>query len=276
MGAAMSITAFPILARILTDQRLDQTHLGTVALGCAAVDDVTAWCLLAVVVGIVRAQVSAAAMVLVMVALFIVLMLLLVRPLVARWVRQLDHREGALSAGVLTVTFVAVLLSALTTESLGIHAVFGAFLLGAIIPCDSRLAREITQKLRDPVLFLLLPAFFANTGLRTQLGLVSNSADLLLTLVIIVVATLGKFAGAFIASRATGGSWALSSAIGILMNTRGLMELIVLNIGLELGIIGPRLFAMMVIMALVTTFITSPILRWIVRVHPREPAFQIP
>jgi Kef-type K+ transport system membrane component KefB len=274
MGAAMSITAFPVLARILTDRRLEKTPLGTVALGCAAADDVTAWCLLAVVVGVVRSQVSSAAMVLVATLGFMTLMFFVVRPILSAQVRRLDASDRPIAGWVITLTFVMVLLSALVTERIGIHAVFGAFLIGAIIPSDSRLAREITAKLREPVIFLLLPAFFAYTGLKTQLGLVSTPTDILITFVIILVATVGKFVGTLLASRATGGSWALSSALGVLMNTRGLMELIVLHIGLELGIIGPRLFAMMVVMAIVTTLVTSPILRAIVRRNPTEPAFR--
>src|SRR5207302_4457318 len=151
----------------------------------------------------------------------------------------------------------------LTTESIGVHAVFGAFLFGVLIPHDSRLARDIGRKLYDVVTVLLLPAFFAFTGLRTQIGLVSTGAEWGMCAAIVVVATVGKFGGAFLAARATGHGWRDAAAVGSLMNTRGLMDLIVLNIGLDLGVISPTLFTMMVLMALITTFMTTPVLEWV-------------
>ena len=156
---------------------------------------------------------------------------------------------------------VAVLISALATEWIGIHAIFGAFLLGAVVPHDSRLAREVTRKTHDVVTVLLLPAFFAYTGMRTQIGLVAGVEQWLICGAIIAVATAGKFGGALVAARCVGLDWRTSAALGVLMNTRGLMELIVLNIGLDLEVISPSLFAMMVLMALVTTLATTPILR---------------
>jgi Kef-type K+ transport system membrane component KefB len=156
---------------------------------------------------------------------------------------------------------VAVLLSALATEAIGIHAIFGAFLLGAIVPHDSRVAREVGRRLHDVVTVLLLPAFFAYTGMRTQIGLVSGAEQGLLCGVIIVAATAGKFGGTLLAARLTGLGWRTATSLGLLMNTRGLMELIALNIGLDLGVISPALFAMMVLMALVTTMMTAPLLR---------------
>jgi len=158
---------------------------------------------------------------------------------------------------------VALLFSAMTAEWIGIHAIFGAFLLGAIIPHDSEVAIDFQHKLEDIVKLLLLPAFFAYTGMRTQIGLVSGWEAWGFTAVIILVATLGKFGGSCAAARLTGLDWRMSTALGILMNTRGLMELIVLNIGLELGVISPALFAMMVIMALATTMATTPVLHWL-------------
>jgi Kef-type K+ transport system membrane component KefB len=162
------------------------------------------------------------------------------------------------------LVFVALFLSALTTESIGVHAIFGAFLIGAVMPHDSALTRAFTEKLEDLVAIVLLPAFFAFTGMRTQIGLVAGVEQWFVCAMIIVVATLGKFGGSLAAARLTGLSWRYSAALGILMNTRGLMELIVLNIGLDLGIISPTLFAMMVIMALVTTLATTPLLRLLV------------
>jgi Kef-type K+ transport system membrane component KefB len=260
MGVALSVTAFPVLARILSDRGLDKTEAGTVALGCAAADDVTAWCLLALVVGVAQAQVAGALAVGVGALAFIAGMFLVVRPL-AGWVcRRLDH-PGPLPHAAIPGLFVAVLLAALATESIGIHAVFGAFLLGAVIPHESRLAREVTRRLKDIVTVLLLPAFFALTGMRTEIGLLSGWENWLICGAVILVATLGKFGGTLAAARLTGLDWRTSAALGAMMNTRGLMGLIVLDIGLGMGVISPTLFAMMVVMALVTTLATAPALR---------------
>lgn len=263
MGVSMSITAFPVLARILTDRRLEKTEIGVLALTCAAADDVTAWCLLALAVGVARAEMSQALIVIGLTLAYMAVMFWLVRPIAERMADQYD--SGPATRNKTALVFVAVLLSALATEFIGVHAIFGAFLLGAIIPHQSALAREFTDKLEDLVTILLLPAFFAFTGMRTQIGLVSGLQDWVICGLIILVATLGKFGGTVVAARFHGISWRHSSALGVLMNTRGLMELIVLNIGLDLGIISPRLFAMMVVMALVTTLTTTPILRLLER-----------
>jgi K+:H+ antiporter len=261
VGVAMAITAFPVLARILTDRGIDKTALGVTALGAAAVGDVTAWCLLALVVGVAKAQVGDALLVIFWAALFVAAMLVVVRPLVSAYVRR--KGDAPPSRETIAIVMIGVLLAALTTEVIGIHAVFGAFLLGALIPHDSRLARDICRKLYDVVTVLLLPAFFAYTGLRTQIGLVSSGAEWAMCAAIVLVATAGKFGGAFLAARATGHGWRAAAAVGSLMNTRGLMELIVLNIGLDLGVISPTLFAMMVVMALVTTMATAPALHFL-------------
>ncbi|QEL18656.1 cation:proton antiporter [Limnoglobus roseus] len=260
MGVAMSITAFPVLARILTDRRMERTELGIVALGCAAADDVTAWCLLALIVGVAQSELTGVVAVTAEAAAFVALVLLVARPLVARWSAKVDSTAGPLHPLVVSGTFLAVLASAMTTELIGIHALFGAFLLGAVIPHDGRLAREFAAKVKDPVTVLLLPAFFAYTGMRTQIGLVSTGADWLWVGAIVLVATAGKFGGATVAARLTGQSWRNAAALGALMNTRGLMELIALNIGLDMGVLSPALFAMMVIMALATTAMTSPVI----------------
>lgn len=265
MGVAMAITAFPVLARILTDRGLERTDLGQLALACAAADDVTAWCLLALVVGIAKAELATAWQVLLGAMAFIGAMLLVVRPLVARLLRTLDDDPARpVPAIAISGTFFAVLLAAAGTELIGIHAVFGAFLLGVIIPHDSRIAAKFNEILREPVTALLLPAFFAYTGMRTQIGLVSGTTAWICVVAILLVATLGKFGGTVAAARWEGMSWREAAALGALMNTRGLMELIVLNIGLDLGVISPQLFAMMVIMALVTTATTAPILKWLI------------
>ncbi len=258
LGAAMSITAFPVLARILTDRRIQRTTLGVLALGCAATDDVTAWCLLAFVVAVDRAAVGTAVPVLVLTAAFIAFMLLVVQPVAARLLARLG--EVRLTPGGIALIFTALLLCAITTELIGIHAIFGAFLLGAVIPHDSPVAREFVAKLEDLVTVLLLPAFFAFTGMRTRIDLVSGLEQWLVCGLIILVATAGKFGGALAAARFTGLGWREAAGLGVLMNTRGLMELIVLNIGLDLGVISPTLFAMMVLMALVTTMATTPML----------------
>jgi Kef-type K+ transport system membrane component KefB len=263
MGVAMSITAFPVLARILTDRGMQRTPLGILALGCAASDDVTAWCLLAFVVGVAQAQLGGAFLVLALTAGYIGFMLLLVRPLLTRLLAYCESEP--LPQGVIAVIYGALLLSALATEAIGIHALFGAFLLGAIIPHDSAVARALTRQLQDLVTVLLLPAFFAFTGMRTQLGLVAGAEQWLLCGLIIVVATAGKLGGTLAAARLTGLGWREGTALGLLMNTRGLMELIVLNIGLDLKVISPALFAMMVLMALVTTLATTPLLQPLMR-----------
>jgi Kef-type K+ transport system membrane component KefB len=270
MGVSMAITAFPVLARILTDQSLQSTRLGVMALACAAADDVTAWCLLALAVGVAQARIGQSLLVTALAVAFIAVMFWIVRPLVAQVCRRWETHAGSLPPTAVAGGYVAVLLSALITEAIGIHAVFGAFLLGAVVPYQSRLARDFIAKLQEPVTVLLLPAFFAYTGMRTQIGLVSGWSNWALCAVIILVATLGKFGGTLVAARWTGQRWRDAAALGILMNTRGLMELIVLNIGLDLGVISPTLFTMMVLMALATTVATSPILKWLLPTGLRD------
>jgi K+:H+ antiporter len=256
----MSITAFPVLARILTDRGIQKTPLGVVALGCAATDDVTAWCLLAFVVGVAQARIGGAFAVLALTLAYIAVMFLFVRPVATRFFARYTEADD-LTPNLVALVFAALLISSLITEYIGIHAVFGAFLLGAIIPHNSPVARALTGRLEDLVTILLLPAFFAFTGMRTQIGLVAGYEQWLLCGLIILVATAGKFGGTLAAGRLTGLGWRDAAALGLLMNTRGLMELIVLNIGLDLGVISPTLFAMMVLMALVTTMAASPLLQ---------------
>src|SRR5271157_781857 len=264
LGVSMSVTAFPVLARILTDRGIHKTRMGVIALTCAAVDDVTAWCMLAFVVSVARAQAAGAVATIAMALGFIALMIVVVRPTMVRLSLVYGNR-GRLTQGVMAAIFVALLFSASATELIGIHAVFGAFALGAVIPHDSGMARELTDRLEDIVIVLLLPAFFAYTGLRTQIGLVNGTGPWLTCILIILIASLGKFGGSAVAAAFTGLGWRDSLALGTLMNTRGLMELIVLNIVLEMNIISPTLFAMLVLMALVTTFATTPILHLITR-----------
>lgn len=268
LGISMSVTAFPVLARILEDRRLQNTETGTVAMICAAVGDVTAWCVLAFVVGIIQAKISAAIWTSALTLLYITGMFLVIRPLaqkLAAWYERSDGGEQTM----LGVVCIMLLLSSMATEFIGIHTLFGAFLMGAVIPHDSRLARTLETRLRDLVVVMFLPAFFAFSGLRTRIDLIAPG-QWVLCAAIILVACLGKFGGSALAARFTGMSWRNASAVGILMNTRGLMELIVLNIGLDLGVISPTLFAMLVLMALVTTFATTPILDLIVRGREEE------
>ena len=258
VGVAMSITAFPVLARILTDRRMSRTELGALALSCAAVDDITAWCLLAFIVGVVQAASGGVVFVILMTLAFIAFMFTVVRPIAVRVARQVEDRDP--SHATIAMVVVAVLVAALVTEGIGVHAIFGAFLLGTVTPHDSRLARVIKERFEDLVTILLLPAFFAFTGMRTQIDLVTGSEWLVVAL-IIGVATAGKFGGTLLGARVSGLSWRSAASLGILMNTRGLMELIVLNVGLDLGVISPKLFTMMVLMALATTMATTPVLR---------------
>ncbi|HTI51804.1 MAG TPA: cation:proton antiporter [Planctomycetaceae bacterium] len=267
LGVAMAITAFPVLARILTDRGMQTSRLGVIALACAATDDVTAWCLLAFVVGVAQAQVGGALLVVALTIGYIAFMVFVARPTVGRYLGRLD--ESQLTPGTIALVFVGLLLSTLTTEAIGVHAIFGAFLFGAMIPHDSPLSRALTHKLEDLVTILLLPAFFAFTGMRTRIGLVSGIDQWLVCGLIILVATAGKFGGTYAAARLTGLARRDSAALGILMNTRGLMELIVLNIGLDMKVISPTLFAMMVLMALATTLATTPILHWLATLAPR-------
>jgi Kef-type K+ transport system membrane component KefB len=260
MGIAMSITAFPVLARIIQQRGLTGSPLGSTAVACAAVDDVTAWCLLAVVLAIAQAQgLGRAALTIGLAVTFTVGMLFLVRPrlpaLIARFGREESHQAG-LIAGVLVFAFA----SALLTEAIGIHALFGAFLAGVVLPPQEKLGVPVRERLESFSTVFLLPLFFAFTGLRTQVGLLDSWQSWLLCGLIAIVAIAGKLGGTSLAARSTGMSWHDSLSIGALMNTRGLMELIALNIGYDLGILSAQSFTMMVIMALVTTIMTGPIL----------------
>ena len=264
VGVAMSITAFPVLARILQDRGLQQTHLGTMALTCAAINDAIAWCLLAFVVSVMQSTPAAAVRTVAWTIVYIAVMLTGGRALVTRIVTRLDTAPH-LGERSLALVLVAVLSSAVATEFIGIHAIFGAFLLGAILPHRSRVADHVTTRIGDLVRVMFLPVFFAFTGLRTEIGLVETLSDWTWCAVIIAVATVGKWGGTTAAARLLGLDWRTSGALGILMNTRGLVELIVLNIGLDLGVLTPRLFTMLVLMAIVTTMMTSPILMAILR-----------
>ncbi|MFN6039942.1 MAG: cation:proton antiporter, partial [Bacteroidota bacterium] len=260
MGIAMSITAFPVLARILQERDLTKTKLGSLIITCAAIDDITAWCILAVVIAIVKAgAVVGALLTIVLALLYLLVMLKFVQPFVKKLGEVYSNKES-LSLNIVAIVFGILLISSYATELIGIHALFGAFLAGVIMPQSIGFRRILIERVESVSLGLFIPLFFVITGLRTQIGLL-NQAHLWGTcLLVITLAVTGKFGGGLIAGRVTGQSWKDSLSIGALMNTRGLMELIVLNIGFDLGILKPEIFAIMVIMALVTTFMTGPML----------------
>jgi Kef-type K+ transport system membrane component KefB len=259
IGVAMSITAFPVLARILEDRGLSQTTLGSIAITCAAVDDVTAWCILALVIALVKsAGLGSSAMTIGLTLVFAVLMFFVVRPQLARVIKEPDsqfHRRR-----LIPIILAFVLACALLTETIGIHALFGAFVAGVVMPPSTEFRIFLKDKLEAFSSYALLPLFFAFTGLRTQVTLLNDWLGWVLCAVIILVAIAGKLGGSMFMARWTGMSWTQSFSIGVLMNTRGLVELVVLNIGYDLGILSGRIFAMMVLMALVTTFMTGPLL----------------
>ena len=260
MGISMSITAFPVLVRILQDRSIFKTPLGSTATACAAVGDVTAWAMLAFVVAIARAtSMGGAAFSLGLVLVFVALMLFVIKPNLPRWLGQpaLERREP--SKAVLAVVIAVVLASALTTQLIGIRALFGAFLAGIVMPTAGGFRDKLVVRVENLSSILLLPVFFAFTGLRTEIGLLNNAQDWFICLIIIGVATAGKLGGSALAARLTGMKWRESLQLGALMNTRGLMELIALNIGYDMGILSQRIFTMLVIMALVTTIMTGPL-----------------
>ncbi len=259
MGIALSITAFPVLARVLEDRGLVRTPLGSTAIACAAVGDVTAWSLLAVVVTLVTAGGvgDALARIAGMLLLFVGVMALVVRPMLAR---LFARRGGPLTRSGTATVLLMLLGSALLTERIGIHALFGAFLAGVIVPPDEALRRQLRERLESISSVFLLPLFFAFTGLRTQIGLLDDAASWIVCIGIVAIAVTGKLVGSMLAARWSGSSWNDAFTIGALMNTRGLMELVALNVGYDLGIISPRMFTMLVVMAIVTTVMTGPLL----------------
>ena len=260
MGIAMSITAFPVLARILKDRGLTQSPLGTTALACASIDDVTAWCILAVVIAIVKSTgYSQALLTIGLTFLFIAVMLLFIKPRVESLI---EKRILSSTRSQLTLSGIVAfaLACAWFTETIGIHALFGGFLAGVVMPSTTGVQTFLKERIEGFSAAALLPLFFVFTGLRTQITLLNDLSSWLTCLAIIIVAVFGKLVGSMLMARWTRMSWHDSFAIGVLMNTRGLIELVVLNIGYDLGILSGRIFAMMVIMALATTFMTAPLL----------------
>ena len=255
VGTAMAITAFPVLARLLAEKNMLGIKVGTLALTCAAIGDALAWCLLALVIAIIHAKgLTSALLTLGLTLLFIGIMFTVVRPLLAYADRRISSKRV-----LIALSLVLLLLSAYFTNAIGIHPVFGAFLMGIILPRKTTYIEQV-RSLDHVNNILFLPLFFVYSGLRTQIGLIGAPVLWLICLLVLVIACMGKILGSTLPVRWMGETWKESLTLGILMNTRGLVELIVLNIGLDLGVLSPTLFAMLVIMALMTTMMASPLL----------------
>ncbi|MEJ5104722.1 cation:proton antiporter [Chryseobacterium sp. MYb328] len=263
IAIAMSITAFPVLARIVQERNLHKTKIGTVVITCAAADDITAWCILAAVIAIVKAgSFSGSVFVILMAILYVYIMIKAVRPFLNK-IAESQKGKGFINKGLVAIFFLVLIISSYATEVIGIHALFGAFMAGAIMPENVKFRNLFIEKVEDVALVLLLPLFFVFTGLRTQIGLLNDPHLWKIGGLIILTAVTGKFVGSALTAKFLNISWKDSLTIGALMNTRGLTELIVLNIGYDLGVLGPELFALLVIMALFTTFMTGPCLDFI-------------
>jgi Kef-type K+ transport system membrane component KefB len=260
IGVAMSITAFPVLARIIEERGMSNSHLGNIAIACAAVDDITAWCALASVIAVVKLNgIGPSALTVFLALIFVTFMLFVLKPRLNRAIGGgVDVQKNGI--GVVVAALIMVFISAYITEVIGVHAIFGAFLAGAVMPASSALRSFLRDKLATFSSAALLPLFFAFTGLRTQIGLLNDWQSWLACAGIIIVAIAGKLGGSALAARLSGMNWPDSLSIGVLMNTRGLMELVALNIGYDLGILPDRIFAIMALMALITTCMTAPLL----------------
>lgn len=263
IGIAMSITAFPVLARIIQERGLTKSHLGTITLASAANGDITAWCLLAVVVAIAQAGSMLSAVYNILFSgVYILLMFFVIRPFL-RMVGHIYHNKEVIDKGLVALMFLILIVSSYLTEILGLHALFGAFIAGVVMPSNIKFRKIMTEKVEDVSLSLFLPLFFVSTGLRTQIGLLNTPELWAMCGIITLVAIVGKFGGAYFSARFVGESVKHSLYIGALMNTRGLMELVVLTIGYEMNILPPPIFVMLVIMTLVTTFMTTPLISFI-------------
>ncbi|MBN0048308.1 cation:proton antiporter [Streptomyces actuosus] len=260
IAVSMSITAFPVLARILTDRGLYRSRVGALAMASAAVDDVTAWCLLAAVVAVTGSGSPLEAVITALYAVgFAAVMVIVVRPLLARWAARAERRHA--DGVVLVVLFSGVCLAACATDGIGVHALFGAFVLGVVAPRGNRAVEVTATRLRAFALPVLLPLFFVGTGLKTDVSLLAaDPRQWLWAGAVLAVAVLGKWGGGSLAARLSGQGWRDAMTLGALMNCRGLTELVVLDVGLGLGVIGPQLFTILVLMALVTTAATTPAL----------------
>jgi Kef-type K+ transport system membrane component KefB len=270
IGISMSITAFPVLARILQERGLMKTRIGTLAITCAAIDDISAWCLLASLIAIVKAGTFISSVYTIILSIaYIVFMLMIVRPFLKRFGEIFNSKEG-ISKGIVAVFLITLLGSSYLTEIIGIHALFGAFVAGLIMPPNIKFRSILIEKIQDLTLILLLPIFFVISGLRTEIGLLNNPYLWEITGIVVLIAVTGKFAGSALSLRFVGQSWRESLIIGALMNTRGLMQLVVLSIGYDLGVISPEIYTIMILMALVTTFMTGPALDIINKLIPEK------
>ena len=260
LGVAFSITAIPVLGRIMMELNIQRTRIGTLTLTAAAVDDAIGWILLAGVAGVVRSSFDPMRMV-EMVAetiAFVLVMVFVVRPLMVAWIRR-TVKEGTLSVNALTIVLVMLFASAMATNAIGIFAIFGAFFLGAILSDQEEFRVAISARLQDVVVAFFLPVFFTYTGLRTQIGTLGSWEMGLIAVAVVATAMLGKLGGCAVMARLFGFSKKDATIIGVLMNTRGLTELIVINAGYELGVIPPSMFTMLVLMAVLTTILTTPL-----------------
>ena len=266
MGTAMSITAFPVLARILKERNLLGTGLGSMAISCAAIDDISAWLLLAVLTAMVHSGQSwhHFAVTLFLLVAFVAVMLVPIRRAAA--LLESHYQKNGAGVQFISSLILFMLAASWTTERLGVHALFGAFMAGLVMPKNERMTADVIDRIESLSLALLLPLFFALTGLRTRIDLLTDKSMWGYSLAIIATAVIGKLTGTAFTARATGMNWKDSFGLGVLMNTRGLVELVILNAGLDLGILSPALFTMMVLMALTTTFMTSPLLS-VMKIH---------
>jgi Kef-type K+ transport system membrane component KefB len=267
MGIAMSITAFPVLARILRERGLSKTKLGVSALTCAAADDLTAWCILAAVIALIKSGSPVSALYTIgLVVIYLFVMLKIVRPALEK-LEQVYGKHEKKRTAIMALFIIMLIVSSYITSVIGINALFGAFIAGIIMPSGFSFRKIVIDKIEDVSILLLLPLFFVITGLRTRIGLLNEGHMWISFGWVLIVAVAGKFGGITLASKITGKSWKDSLSVGVLMNTRGLMQLIVLNIGFDLGVLSPEIFAMMVLMALVTTFMTGPaldLINWLI------------
>lgn len=263
VSIALSITAFPVLARIIQEKGLTKTHLGTISLASAANGDITAWCLLAVVVAIAQAGSMLSAIYNIGFSfIYLLLMFTVIRPFL-RMIGHIYHNKEVVDKGLVAFMFLLLIVSSYLTEILGLHALFGAFVAGVVMPDNIKFRKIMTEKVEDVSLALFLPLFFVSTGLRTEIGLLNSSELWYMCGIFILVAIIGKFGGSLVAARFVGETWKDSLYIGALMNTRGLMELVVLTIGYDMKILTPPIFVMLVLMTLVTTFMTTPLISFI-------------
>jgi Kef-type K+ transport system membrane component KefB len=268
IGISMSITAFPVLARIIQERDLTRTHLGTMTLASAAIDDVTAWCLLAAVIAIASTGSFVSSLyTLVLLIIYAAVMLYVVRPFLKK-LGDAYRTNELVNKKMMAFIFLMLLISAYATQIIGIHALFGAFLAGVVMPPLTNFRKIVVEKIEDVSVSLLMPLFFVFTGLRTEIGLLNTPHLWWTCAFVVMVAIIGKFGGTTFSAKVMGENWRDSISMGIMMNTRGLMELIVLNIGYEMGILPPVVFVMLVIMTLVTTFMTTPMMSLMDKLMP--------